>query len=60
MSKDHKKVCPALNYIEHFLVLASTVTGCIFVSAFALVGIPISITGCAIGLNIWAITTEIK
>ena len=35
MSKKHKKVCTALNYIEHFLILASTTTGCISVSAFA-------------------------
>ena len=35
MSKKHKKVCIALNYIEHFLILASTITGCISVSAFA-------------------------
>ena len=27
MSKRHKKVCTTLNYIEHFLILASTVTG---------------------------------
>ena len=27
MSKKHKKVCVALNYTEHFLILASAVTG---------------------------------
>ena len=27
MSKTHKKICMTLNYIEHFLVLASVVTG---------------------------------
>ena len=27
MSKKHKKVCITLNYIEHFLILASTITG---------------------------------
>ena len=32
MSKKHKKVCTTLNYIEH---LASTITGCISVAAFA-------------------------
>ena len=26
MSKKHKKVCTTLNYIEHFLILASTIT----------------------------------
>ena len=28
-SKKHKKVCTTLNYIEHFFILASTITGCI-------------------------------
>ena len=27
MSKKHKKVCTNLNYIENFLILASTITG---------------------------------
>ena len=29
MSKKHKKVCTTLVYIEHFLILASAITGCI-------------------------------
>ena len=29
MRKKHKKVCTTLNYIEHLLILASAVTGCI-------------------------------
>ena len=28
MSKKYKIVCTALNYIEHFLILASTINGC--------------------------------
>ena len=61
ISKKHKKVCRTLNYIEHFLILASTITGCVSISAFAsLVGIPIGITSSAIGLNICAITAGIK
>ena len=28
MSKKHKKVCTTLNYTEHFLILASTITHC--------------------------------
>ena len=28
MSKKHKKVCTTLNYTEHFLILASTITQC--------------------------------
>ena len=34
MSRKHKKVCTTLNYIKHFLILASTITGCISISAF--------------------------
>ena len=29
MSRKHKKVDATLNYIEHFLILASSITGCI-------------------------------
>ena len=61
MSKKHKKVCITLNYIEHFLILASTISGCVSISAFAsLVGIPIGITSSAIRLKICAITAGIK
>ena len=61
MSKKHKKVCTTLNYIEHFLILGSTTTGCVSFSAFASsVGIPIGITSSAIGLKICAITAGIK
>ena len=55
MSTKHKKVCTTLSYIEHFLILASTITGCISISAFAsLIGIPIGITSSGIGLKICA------
>ena len=61
MSKKHEKVCTTLNYIEQFLILASTVTECVSISAFAsLIGIPIKITSSAIGLKICTITAEIK
>ena len=60
-SKKHKKVCTTLNYIEYFLILASTINGCVSISAFAsLIGIPIGITNSAIGLKICAITVGIK
>ena len=36
MSKKHKKTCKYLNYVEDFLVLASTVTGWATISAFLL------------------------
>ena len=49
MSRKHKNVCTTLNYIEHFLILASAITGCISISAFvSLLGIPIEITISAI------------
>ena len=48
-----------LNYIEHFLILVSAITGCI--SAFSsLHGIPIGITSSAIGLKICVITAGIR
>ena len=61
MSKKHKKVCATLNHIEHFLILGSTISGCVSVSAFAsLVGISIGVTSSTIGLKICAITASIK
>ena len=60
MRRKHKKVS-TINYIELFLILASTITRCISISTFAsLVGIPIGITSSAIGLEICAITAGIK
>ena len=57
MSKKQKKVCRTLNYIEVFLILGSTIFGCVSISVFAsLVGTPIGITSFAIGLKICAIT----
>ena len=35
MSAKYKKTCKYLNYVEHLLIFASTVTGCVSVSAFA-------------------------
>ena len=50
MSKMHKKICATLNYIKHFLILASAITGCVSISASAsLIDIPIGITSSAIG-----------
>ena len=61
MSKKHKKVCTGLKYIKYFLILASTITGCISISAFAsLIGIPIGITSYTMGLKICAIAAGIK
>ena len=53
MSKKDKNICTALNYIEHFLIFASTITGCISISAFvSLIGIPIGITSSTIGCKL--------
>ena len=61
MSRKNKKVCTTLNHIEYFLILASTITGCISISAFAsLLGVSIWITSYAIGLKICATATRIK
>ena len=61
MSKKHKKVRMTLNYMEHFLILASTNTVCVFIIFFSsLVGIPIGITSSTIGVKICAITARIK
>ena len=61
ISKKHKKACTTLNYIEHFLILGSTITGCVSIFAFSsLVGIPVGITSSTIGLKICAIITGIK
>ena len=61
MSRENKNVFTTLNYIERFLILASAITGCISISAFAsLLGIPIGNTSSAIGLKIWAIAAGIK
>ena len=57
MSKKHKKICSTLNYIGHFLILSSTITGSVSISAFAsFVSIPIGIKS----LAICAITAGIK
>ena len=59
--KSTKRFVQLYNYIERFLILASTITVCVYISAFAsLIGIPIRITSSAIGLKICAIARGIK
>ena len=61
MNKNHKKICTTLNYTEQFLILASTITGCVSISAFiSVIDIPIKITSSPIGLKICAIAAGIK
>ena len=53
MSRKHKKVSTTLNYIEHFLILASAISGCISISAFTtLLRILRGIKSSAIGFKI--------
>ena len=57
----HKKVCTTLSYIEHFLILAFALTGCISVSTFLYsLGNPIKITSSETKLNVCEITAGIK
>ena len=61
ISEKCKKTCKHLNYVEHFLTLASTFTGCVSISACApLVCIPVGVTSCAIKIKIYTITAGIK
>ena len=53
IKKKCKKVCRIRSYIEHVLVLASTVAGFVSISAFAsLFGVPIGIASSTIGQNL--------
>ena len=53
MSNKHKMICTTLNYIEHFLVVASTITGYVSISAFAsLIGITMQNESSVIKINI--------
>ena len=50
MREKYKKTFKYLNYVEHLLNLASTVTGFVSISEFALlVCVPVGITSSAIG-----------
>ena len=61
MSEKYQKKCKYLNYVEHLLILVSTVTGCVSSSAFdSLVCVPVGITSSSVGIKICAITAGIK
>ena len=61
MSEKYNKTCKYLNYIEELLILVSTVTGCVSISAFAsLVWVPVGITSSAVEIKICEITARIK
>ena len=76
MSEKYKKTCKELNYVEHLLILVSTLTGCVSISKFAsivcvpgcvsiskfasIVCVPVGITSSAVGIKISAVTVKIK
>ena len=61
MSKKYKKVSRVLNCIDHSLIVISTITGCVSISAFTpLAGILIGITSSAIGFKICVTTAWIE
>ena len=53
-SKKHKKVCSVLSYIDHSLIVISTITKCVSIFVFAsLVGILLGIASFIIGLKMF-------
>ena len=60
MSRKYKKTWKYLNYVEHLLILVSTITGYVSISEFSLlVCVPVGITSFAVGIKIFAITAGI-
>ena len=61
MNEKYQKTCKYLNYVEHLLILVSTVTGCVWISAFAsLVCVPVDITNSAVGIKFVQSLPELK
>ena len=61
ISKKYKKTCRYLNYVEHLLILVSTVTKCAWISVFtSSVCVSVCITSSVVGLEICAIIARIK
>ena len=61
MSEKHQRTCKYLNYVEPLLILASKITGCVSISAFAsLVCVPVGNASSAVEMKICKITTGIK
>ena len=60
-SRKHNKVIPNLNFVEHFLILASAITGYISIFAIAsFIDIPRGITSSAIELKVVQYLQELK
>ena len=61
VNKKDQKVSKTPNYVKYFLILASAVSGCILISAFAsLLANPIEVTISVIGLKNCAKTARNK
>ena len=61
ISEKYEKTCKYINYVEHFLTLASTVPSCVSFFAFAsVVAIPVDITNFAVGIKVSVITSGMK
>ena len=61
VSKKHKEVCRVLNYIDHSLIVISTITGRVYISALASLNeISTGIASSTIGLKVCVITAGIK
>ena len=61
VSEKYKKTSKYLNYVEHLLILASTMTGSFSNSVFAsLVCVRVGIMSSTVGINFCAIIAEIK
>ena len=60
MSRKYKKTWKYLNYVEHLLILVSTITGYVSISEFSLlVCVPVGIRSFAVGIKTFAITAGI-
>ena len=60
VSKNNKQVCLTLNYIGHFLMLASATTGCVSISSTSLIGILIGITSPKMNLKLVQKLSELE
>ena len=61
MSKKYEKTCKYLKHVEHLLILASTITGCVSISAFAsLFCVPVGNASSEVGIKNCAITSGFK
>ena len=61
MSEKYDNTCQYSSYLEHLLILVSTVTGCISITVIAaLVAIPVGIRSSLVLIKLCTITAGIK